>query len=574
MNTTKPVILVAGDEADSLELLSDLLRAEGYEVRAADSGRLALASAAAHTPDLILLDLRMPGMDGLEVCRRLKESEATRGTPLIFISGVAEVDQRVQGLELGAVDFITKPFRREELLARVGTHLELNRLRVNLDKEVEKRTSELRAALDELREKEELMSLSVESAEAGIWALDYATNVFWVTERIRKIFEFSPEEVIAMERVDAMIHPDDRDRVRGVLAEAVRERHTVSAEHRIVLADGRVRWVASRGRPHFTPTGEPHRLMGVTIDITERELALEALRTSNTRLEAGAELAGLAFYEVDLGAGTAYIDDRIRDLCGLPSDREEGLMPLGFWEEHLHPDDSSWMLELQAQLRDGGLERASLTYRYLHPSRGSRWMHHLVRVTRRDKDGHAVQIHGVFRDVTERREAEEALLRSYAEIERLKDRLHAEGEYLKAEVRLTQDHGAVIGQSAPIRKVLRLVEQVAPSDSSVLIRGETGTGKELIAQAIHRLSPRRGSVLVKVNCAALPSGLVESELFGREKGAYTGAMTRQVGRFEIADGSTLFLDEIGELPLDVQAKLLRVLESGELERLGAPGRSR
>jgi transcriptional regulator with GAF, ATPase, and Fis domain len=118
--------------------------------------------------------------------------------------------------------------------------------------------------------------------------------------------------------------------------------------------------------------------------------------------------------------------------------------------------------------------------------------------------------------------------------------------------------------------VLHQVEQVAPTDSSVRVRGETGSGKELVAQAIHRQSPRRSHLMVKVNCAALPSGLVESELFGREKGAFTGALTRQVGRFEVADGSTLFLDEIGELSLEVQAKLLRVLETGEFERLGSP----
>ena len=114
------------------------------------------------------------------------------------------------------------------------------------------------------------------------------------------------------------------------------------------------------------------------------------------------------------------------------------------------------------------------------------------------------------------------------------------------------------------------VEQVAPTGAPVLVQGETGTGKELIAEAIHQLSSRRERVMVKVNCAALPSGLIESELFGREKGAYTGAMTRQIGRFEVADGSTLFLDEIGELPPEVQAKLLRVLESGQFERLGSP----
>jgi len=173
-------------------------------------------------------------------------------------------------------------------------------------------------------------------------------------------------------------------------------------------------------------------------------------------------------------------------------------------------------------------------------------------------------------DITARKQAEEALRQSYAEIERLRDRLQAESEYLKAEVELTQAYGEFVGRSPVIRQLLRQVEQVAPTDSSVLIRGETGTGKQLIAQAIHRLSPRKGHVMVRVNCAALPSALVESELFGREKGAYTGALTRQVGRFEVADGSTIFLDEIGELSLEVQAKLLGVLQEGQFERLGNP----
>ena len=176
----------------------------------------------------------------------------------------------------------------------------------------------------------------------------------------------------------------------------------------------------------------------------------------------------------------------------------------------------------------------------------------------------------VFTNALARKAADQALRQSLAEIERLKDRLQAESDYLKAEIKVTQAHGEVIGRSSALRHVLSQVEQVAPTDSTVLIYGETGTGKELIAQAIHRLSSRRAHLLVKVNCAALPSALVESELFGREKGAFTGALTRQVGRFEIADGSTLFLDEIGELPLEVQAKLLRVLQEGQIERLGSP----
>ena len=177
---------------------------------------------------------------------------------------------------------------------------------------------------------------------------------------------------------------------------------------------------------------------------------------------------------------------------------------------------------------------------------------------------------GLLVEALERGKTEEALRRSYAEIERLRDRLQAEADYLKAEMQVTQLRGELTGRSAAIQQLLRQVTQVAPTDSTVLVRGETGTGKELVAQMIHRLSPRQGHVLVVVNCAALPSGLIESELFGRERGAYTGALTRQAGRFEVADGSTIFLDEVGELSLEVQAKLLRVLESGTFERLGSP----
>lgn len=162
------------------------------------------------------------------------------------------------------------------------------------------------------------------------------------------------------------------------------------------------------------------------------------------------------------------------------------------------------------------------------------------------------------------------LTSAYQEIKELKTRLEAEAEYLRSEIKLNYQYEDIIGESSAIRNVLKQVEQVAPTDSSVLIEGETGTGKELIARAIHHLSPRKDRAMVKVNCSALPSALIEAELFGREKGAYTGALTKQIGRFEIADGSTIFLDEISELTLDLQTKLLRVLQEGEFERLGSP----
>jgi formate hydrogenlyase transcriptional activator len=169
----------------------------------------------------------------------------------------------------------------------------------------------------------------------------------------------------------------------------------------------------------------------------------------------------------------------------------------------------------------------------------------------------------------ERQRMEVQLKAQLREIEGLKQRLEAENIYLQEEIELLVEQTDIMGKSAAIKNVLVQAGQVAATDSTVLLMGETGTGKELLAKAIHRMSRRKDRTLVTINCASLPATLIESELFGREKGAYTDALTRMAGRFEVADGSTLFLDEIGELPLEVQSKLLRVLEEGEFERLGS-----
>jgi PAS domain S-box-containing protein len=175
-----------------------------------------------------------------------------------------------------------------------------------------------------------------------------------------------------------------------------------------------------------------------------------------------------------------------------------------------------------------------------------------------------------IRDITERKKAEESLREALKEVKQLKNQLREENLYLREEINLIHSHKDIVGNSEAISTVLKQIEQVAPTDSTVLIQGETGTGKELLAHAIHNLSARKGRLMIKVNCGALPPTLIESELFGREKGAFTGALSKQLGRFELADASTIFLDEIDALPLELQAKLLRVLESGEFERLGSP----
>ncbi len=174
-----------------------------------------------------------------------------------------------------------------------------------------------------------------------------------------------------------------------------------------------------------------------------------------------------------------------------------------------------------------------------------------------------------IRDSSARKMRELELRNALAEVERLRARLETENLYLREEVQRVYNCDEFVGKSNVLKVVLKKIDQVATTDTSVLIFGETGTGKELVARAIHDHSNRRDRPLVKVNCASLSRGLIESSLFGHEKGAFTGALTQQLGRFELADGGTLFLDEIGEIPLDLQAKLLRVLQEGEFERVGS-----
>jgi PAS domain S-box-containing protein len=268
---------------------------------------------------------------------------------------------------------------------------------------------------------------------------------------------------------------------------------------------------------------------------------------------------------LDGSTSAIYVSPQIEELLGFSA--QEWLDEPFLWFRQLHPDDQArWTQDFARSCFTG--ERFGAEFRFLTRDGKVVWVHGEAKLVT-DENGAPIFLHGVAYDITERKRAEEAAAAAFEEIRRLKDQLQADNAYLQEEIKLKYNYGEIVGQSPGIQKVLHHVEQVAGTTATVLVLGETGTGKELLARAIHNRSPRRARPMLTLNAAALPSTLVESELFGREKGAYTGALTRQIGRFEQANGSTLFLDEIGELPLDVQVKLLRVLQHGQFERLGS-----
>lgn len=291
----------------------------------------------------------------------------------------------------------------------------------------------------------------------------------------------------------------------------------------------------------------------------------QILRDSEARLTMATESANVGLWDMDMGRGEIWATSKARELLGLAPAEE---LTHGKLISMIHPEDADkFQQSLQRSALSGDFSRADI--RILLPDGSCHWITSCGRSYAKSP-GEPFRMIGAVLDITERKRMEEELQKRLHEILELKKQLEWENTCLKEEFKSFNEYSEIVGQSAAIQKVFRQIEQVAATDSHVLITGETGTGKELVARAVHAASKRKERSMVKVNCATLPSTLIESELFGREKGAYTGALTGQIGRFEMADGGTIFLDEIGELSLELQVKLLRVLQEGEFERLGGP----
>lgn len=288
---------------------------------------------------------------------------------------------------------------------------------------------------------------------------------------------------------------------------------------------------------------------------------------SQRQLSEAERIAHLGSYTWNVNEGTHIWSDEFYRIFGYQPDQVQQTYEA--FLAGVHQDDRDRVHEAnRACVADPGKEYF-IEYRVVRPDGVERMVDARARV-HSDENRKPLNIVGTVQDITEIKHAQNALDKAFQEIKQLKEQLEAENIYLRREVDSHEGFGNIVGASNAIKYVIHRIRQVSCTKTTVLFLGETGTGKSIFAHALHGASDRQNKTFVKVNCASLPPNLIESELFGREKGAYTGSTARQIGRFELANGGTIFLDEIGELPLDLQAKLLKVIEEGEFERLGSP----
>lgn len=354
------------------------------------------------------------------------------------------------------------------------------------------------------------------------------------------------------------------------------DNHSPLRAHRLALKGETVSYEQTLGHrsflvtiePRFDAIGQCNGAQATAIEITRYKEAEADITRLKQRNESILQAAGEGIYGLDAEGNATYVNRAAVEMTGWSADETIGTS-IHYKHHHSHADGTHYP------------HVACPIYKAVHDGE----VHHRDDEVFWHKDGSCFPVEYtstpiydngtlagavvVFKDISERKQAEHALKTAFNEIEHLKEQLQQENTYLKEEILHDLHYGEIIGNSPAIKAMLKKIFQVAGTDASVLISGESGTGKELVARAIHQQSRRNHKSLVKVNCGAISAGLVESELFGHEKGAFTGAITHRQGRFELADGGTLFFDEVGELPLDTQVKLLRVLQEQEFERVGS-----
>ncbi len=427
--------------------------------------------------------------------------------------------------------------------------------------------SDLQRSEAAIRASERSLRLIVDTIPGFVCTLSAAGEVTLLNRQVLDYFGKTAEDLKNWASSDA-VHPDDLPRVIDAWRRSVETGQPYENEHRLRRADGAYRWFHSRALPARDTEGRITGWYMLLTDIDDRKNTEEELRRSKAYLAEAQRLthAGSWAHNVATGEPIHWSEELSRVYGfdperGLPSDRE--------MRQRIHREDLDRVVETYERAVS---ERTDFEndYRLVLPDGTIKYLHTIGHPVL-NESGEVVEYVGTGMDVTEQRQARAELEQAFEEIKRLKDRLQHENVALREEIDKASMFEEIVGTSPPLRAVLSRISKVAPSDSNVLITGETGTGKELVARAIHRRSRRASRAFVSVNCAAIPRDLIASELFGHEKGAFTGATQRRLGRFELAEGGTIFLDEIGELPAETQIALLRVLQEHEFDRVGGAG---
>lgn len=419
-----------------------------------------------------------------------------------------------------------------------------------------------------LRSSESYLAEAQRLTHTGSCSIDGQTRetVYW-SEEMYRLFGFDPKEGLpTWEQWMQCVHPEDRDKLKRAGDRTFLEKVECDAEFRLVRPDGTVKYIHGIGHPVLGGNGELVQVVGTMVDITEPKSAEEALRRSESYLAEAQKLTQSGSWAWNVRTHDVFWSKEMFRIFNY----EPGMVKptMNLFLERVHPEDRSLVEErAKAESTNKEMGDSEGEFRIILGDGTIKHLHSIAHPVL-DDSGEIIEVIGTTMDVTEQHKARTALETAFEQIKVLKDQLHNENVALREEIDRSSMFEEIVGESSAVQAVLARLAKVAPADSTVLVTGETGTGKELIARAIHKRSPRSARAFVSVNCAAIPPSLIASELFGHEKGAFTGALQRRLGKFELAEGGTIFLDEIGELPAETQIALLRVLQEREFERVG------
>src|SRR5262245_7529814 len=410
---------------------------------------------------------------------------------------------------------------------------------------------------EKVRQNERDLRLQTETIPQHIWSALPDGSVDYSNQGLLDYLGLTMEEMRSIGT--NLIHPEDREGVLGAWHEATSQGTAFEVEARQRGSNGEYRWFLIRALPLRDDQGRIIKWYGTNTDIEVRKRAENELRRSEAYLVEGQRLSHTGSWAWNVSSGEVFMSQETFRILGY--DPANTKPSYEMFLRRVHPEDHTKIKPIEENY-DRETE-----FRIVLPDGSIKCLHGVGHPVI-NESGEVIEHFGTVMDVTEQRRARMALEKAYEEISKLKDQLYKENLALREEIDQASMFEEIVGTSSALQRVLSNVAKVAPTDSTVLITGETGTGKELIARAIHKRSQRSERAFVTVNCAALPPSLIGSELFGHEKGAFTGALQRRLGRFELAEGGSIFLDEIGELPPETQIALLRVLQEREFERVG------